>query len=249
MVGVRALDVVVDRTRNADRGGTYPARPPGRHPAWFALGWGGVKPSTGKLWAKQDQHQGDRLRLFASVAGAVDASLVLYPGSFVDVAPSFVFPDVTYVDMDRRAARFFADVDGVDEIVSANTTDDRPRSRRFLPQDYRDDLGLAERSVDLLVSLYAGFISEHCTRYLRVGGSLLVNPSHGDAAMASIDDRYQLTGVVTSSGDSYRVRHTDLDTYMIPKRDIEVTAELLHETGRAVAYTKPAFAYLFKRIG
>lgn len=54
------------------------------------------------------------------------------------------------------------------------------------------------RPFDLLISLYAGFVSEHCTCHLRNGGLLLVNSSHGDAAMASIDDRYRLVGVVSS---------------------------------------------------
>ena len=80
---------------------------------------------------------------------------------------------------------------GVDEIISAHQADDGARSVTFLAEDYRNELGLNEQSFDLLVSLYAGFISEHCTKYLRIGGSLLVNPSHGDAAMASIDPRYR----------------------------------------------------------
>ncbi len=126
---------------------------------------------------------------------AVELTRVLYPGSFVDIAPSLVFPSVTYVDTDRRAEQFFADVDGASEIVAANATDDRPRSFTFMARDYRDDLALTEQSFDLLVSLYAGFISEHCTNYLRIGGSLLINSSHCDAAMASIDQRYRLITV------------------------------------------------------
>lgn len=52
---------------------------------------------------------------------------------------------------------------------------------------------------------YAGFISEPCTRYLRVGGDLLVTPSHGDGAMATFDPRYELSGVVVSRDGDYRV--------------------------------------------
>ena len=99
------------------------------------------------------------------------------------------------------------------------------------------------------MSLYAGFITEHCTRHLRVGGTLLVNPSHGDAAMASIDPRYELAGVVDAGGGRYRVSRNDLDTYLIPKKQQLVTVETLRETGRGVGYTKSPFAYLFSRIG
>ena len=63
----------------------------------------GVQERTRQMWEKQDQHRGDRHRLFTAVAEALDAGRVLYPGSYVDIAPSFVWPSVTYVDIDRRA--------------------------------------------------------------------------------------------------------------------------------------------------
>ena len=208
-----------------------------------------MRPTSEKLWAKQDQHQGDRLRLFAAVAGRVRASRVLYPGSFVDVAASFVFPAVTYVDSDRRAARFFDDVEGVGELVSANQASAGTRVVEFIAGDYRNDLGLTDESFDLLVSLYAGFISEYCTRYLRVGGHLLVNPSHGDAAMATIDHRYRLAAVIKSRGtNGYRIDDQELDTYLVPKNPQQVTVERLHELGRGIGYTKSPFAYLFERV-
>lgn len=207
-----------------------------------------MQATTAELWVKQDQHPGDRLRLFSAVAGFVEASSVLYPGAYVDIAPSFVFPSVTYVDTDRRSEQFFADADGVGEIIAANAIDNRPRSATFLRGDYRDDLSLKEQSFHLLASLYAGFVSEHCTRYLRIGGSLLVNSSHGDAAMASIDSRYELSAVVRSRKGRYLVDNDNLSGYMIPKNPMTITREVLHELGRGVAYTKSPFAYIFRRV-
>lgn len=207
-----------------------------------------MKSTTNELWAKQDRHHGDRLRLFSAVATHVEAPRVLYPGSFVDVAASFVFPAVTYVDTDRRAAKFFDDVEGVDEIISGNQTTRGNRTFEFIAGDYQGDLDLADRSFNLLVSLYAGFISEHCTRYLRVGGHLLVNPSHGDAAMASIDRRYRLAAVVKSGENySYRIDTRELESYLVPKKPQPVTVERLHQLGRGIGYTKSPFAYLFER--
>jgi len=149
------------------------------------------------MWAKQDQHEGDRLRLFAAVAETVDAETVLYPGCYVDIAPSFVFPAVTYLDSDKRTP---------------------------------------------------GFISEHCTRHLTMGGRLLVNPSHGDAAMASIDQRYVLSGVVKSGSGTYRVDTKDLDTYLIPKKPQAITVDSLHQSNRGVGCTRSPYAYLFTRV-
>jgi hypothetical protein len=203
--------------------------------------------STRGLWEELDRHPGDRLRLFTTIGDFTGDTSVLYPGSFVDVAASFVFDSVTYVDNDRRAARFFADTAGVDEIVRSHRGNAHKAEWRFIPSDYRTELDLAERSVGLLVSLYAGFVSEHCTRYLRSGGWLLVNPSHGDAAMASIDPRYRLAAVVNVRAGRYTVTEGDLGSYMIPKRPIMITPELLHETSRGIAYTRSRFAYLFQR--
>ena len=102
-----------------------------------------------------------------------------------------------------------------------------------------------------MIALYAGFISEHCNQHLRVGGMLLANPSHGDAAMASIDPRYRLHGAVLADGDDRLVDTEALDTHLVPKRerDRDLTIELLHDSGRGIAYTTSPFAYLFERIG
>lgn len=204
---------------------------------------------TRRLWEKQNQHVGDRHRLFAAIGRAVDASTVLYPGSFVDVAPSFVWPSVTYVDVDRRAEQFHADEAGVAELIDENGADSTSCAVRFIRADYQQPLDVADGSVDLLISLYAGFVSEHCTKYLRGGGMLLVNPSHGDAALASIDSRYRLHAVVTARSGRYSVSTKDLNSYLVPKRAVEVTSDLIHETGRGIAYTKSPFAYLFERVG
>ena len=202
---------------------------------------------TQKLWQKQDIHNGDRKRLFTAVRAAIDDARVLYPGSYVDVAASFAFSSVTYVDMDRRAAQFFEDANGVREIIEREgglpsaTVD-------FIHADYTTNLGLDPDSFDMLVSLYAGFVSEACTEYLRVGGVLLVAPSHGDTAMASIDSRYELSGVVTSRSGNYQVRADNLDTYLIPKNaTTDITPDYLHEHRRGIPYTKSPFAYLFTR--
>lgn len=202
---------------------------------------------TRKLWTKQDQHEGDRLRLFRAIGAHVEADQVLYPGSYVDISPSFVFPRVTYVDVDRRAAAFFKDAEGINEIIQAHAGPPNP-DFRFIHQDYTTSLNVEEASCDLLISLYAGFISEACTTKLRIGGKLLANPSHGDVAMASIDPRYELVGALIARSGDYRVRTTDLDSYLVPKTPKKPTKESLHKSGRGISYTKSAFAYLFERI-
>jgi hypothetical protein len=75
-----------------------------------------------------------------------------------------------------------------------------------------------------------------------------VNPSHGDAAMASIDDRYSLKAAVAHRSGEYSVSESHLDSYLNPKKPIGLTPEYLHDFGRGIAYTKSPFAYLFERV-
>jgi hypothetical protein len=179
------------------------------------------------------------------VAASIDAQLVLYPGSFVDLAASSAFRSVTYVDSDARAARFFADRDEVDAIVAEFGIEGATWT--FRHADYRTELGLADESFDLLVSLYAGFVSEGCARYVRPGGWLLVNSSHGDVALTALSAQWELVGVVLIRGGGYRVRLSGLDGFLIPKRGAEPTREEIMESGRGIAYTRPAAAYLFQK--
>jgi len=196
------------------------------------------------MWSEQDRHDGGRQRLFETVRSFRPAGAALYPGSYVDIAPSLVFPRVTYVDVDERTVRFFADREGLAQIVG----DERARGITFIHGDYTESLDVPDESVDLLVSLYAGFVSEACTQYLRVGGTLLVNPSHGDAAMASIDPRYRLIAAVHVRDGRHRIRTDDLESYLVPSEPVEITPQLLHERRRGIAYTRAPFAYLFERV-
>lgn len=209
---------------------------------------------TARLWEKQDRAVGDRYGLFSAVDQALTigsraaVETVLYAGSYVDIAPSFVWPTVTYVDVDRRANQFFGDTDGVRELLAGQGVDTDRSTTHFVHDSYENSLALEQESVDLLISLYAGFISEHCTQYLKIGGHLLVNPSHGDAAMAALDARYRLAGVVIEEDGYYRVQTDALGGFLVQKKSPTVTREWLHAHGKAVAYTQPAFAYIFQRI-
>ncbi|MFV1465871.1 hypothetical protein VWY34_13920 [Phaeobacter sp. JH20_02] len=205
-----------------------------------------MKRRTQILWNKQDRHKGDRWRLFQAVSAAVPARKVLYPGSYVDIAPSFVYGDVTYADMDTRAEAFFADDEGVAQIICDHSGNMNGRVS-FVSGDYRS-LALQEQSFDLLISLYAGFISETCGHLLRIGGVLLANSSHGDAALAGLDPRFELAAVVTAAGDHYRISDKELDAYMVPKKPQSITVGNIKASGRGIAYTRSPFAYLFKRI-
>ena len=205
-----------------------------------------MRERTRRIWAEQDRHRGDRLRLFTAIGDAFQPRSALYPGSFADVAPSFVVDDVTYVDNDRRAAQFFSDDEGVDELIAAHRRSGERARWRFVAADYRDPLPLADATVDLLISLYAGFVADACARYVRPGGLLLANASHGDASLAALDDRFELVAAIRSRSGQYRVVTDGLGRFLQPRSPEDATAAHIRAAGRGVAYTRPAFAYVFR---
>jgi len=210
------------------------------------------KLDVARFHADYDIHTDHRIRLFAAIAELIEPVKVLYPGSYVDIAPSVFFGNVHYVDMDKRADRFFQQHDAVTRLVATKRAkiEQAPSdiTIRFDHTDYREPLDIEDGSVDLLISLYAGFISEHCTRYLSPGGHLVVNNSHGDASMASLNPVYDLVDVINSRKGIYRAATTNLDTYLIPKKGQQPTVDSLHTAGRGIAYTKSPYLYIFKKV-
>lgn len=189
----------------------------------------------------------ERLEQFAILAEKYSVISALYPGSFVHIAPSFVFPVVTYVDTEKRADAFFKDPCIFDYISKHKTYDGDPEVS-FFHKDYRKNIEVKRGSFDLLISQYAGFVSQYCKKYLKAGGILLANNSHGDASMASIDKAFKLIGILTRRGDKFTFSNDNLNTYFIPKKPVNITIEYLEKIGRGIGYTKSASAYLFRKI-
>lgn len=189
---------------------------------------------------------GDRSPLFQCLATAWGVESALYPGSYVDLAPSVAIPKVTYVDTDNRAAKYFNNTDLVRSELVNRAMPGAAQQVIFHHQDYAEPLPIADASVDLLISLYAGPVWEHCRRYLVPGGLLLANASHGDASLAALDPDLELVAAVHHRSGVFRIETSELNTYLVPKRPAAAEASRIRAQGRGIAYTRPAFAYLFR---
>ena len=169
-----------------------------------------------------------------------------YPGSYIHVTPSLVFPSVTYLDTDKRAKAFFSDSSVYDYIAEHKAYKGKPEIS-FIAEDYRKSSLKIDKEFELLISQYAGFVSQYCKEYLKIGGLLLANNSHGDASMAYVDNDYKFVGVLNKRDDNYSLSEKDLDSYFIPKKPLNITKEYIEKLGRGIGYTKSPTAYLFKR--
>ncbi len=184
--------------------------------------------------------------LYRKVAETFEVKRALYAGSFVHIAPSFVIPEVVYVDSDKRCPKFFADP-AVLAYAKSRKEYGTDTKIRFHAGSYTQEFDEPKDSFDLLISQYAGFVAKACKQYLRIGGVLLANNSHGDAGLAKLDPDFEFVGVVNHRNDCYTIKTTDLEAYFVPKRQVEITAAYLEQLGRGLGYQKTASFYLFKR--
>ncbi|MDX9953101.1 MAG: hypothetical protein RBT75_03355 [Anaerolineae bacterium] len=193
------------------------------------------------------ERQFERLNLFQIIADRFKVQRALYAGSFVHVTPSFVFPDVVYVDNDKQAKQFFSEPE-ILKFIAERKIYSQEAKVTFHFADYRNGFDEMIDSFDLLISQYAGFVGQYCKRYLRTGGLLLANNSHGDAGMAAIDDAYQLLAVFYAKNEDYRISVNNLDEYFVPKPQVEITKEYLEKLPKGIGYKKTASGYLFQKV-
>lgn len=190
----------------------------------------------------------ERTRLFEGLVERFGVGRALYPGSFVHVTPSFAIPEVAYVDSDKRAAAFFADPRTMD-LARARRSYAAEPVIRFHHQDFAKPIDEPDAYFDLLISQYAGFVSRDCKRYLRTGGYLAVNNSHGDASMARLDPDYELVAVYRRRSEHVTFSSRELDAYMIPKSGIEPDRRKLETDMIGPSFTKSVAGYVFLRTG
>lgn len=191
----------------------------------------------------------ERIGLFTALNEKYSIESALYPGSFTHITPSFVFPRLVYVDSYKAAKKFFDQTEVLDYISTRKQYKQKP-SVEFHHSDYAKDFGVQKESFDLLISQYAGFISQACKKYLKKGGLLVANNSHGDASMAFLDPDYKFVAVYNrKSDDKYTISEKNLETYFVAKsQKVVITKEQLEKTMQGIGYTKSPSGYIFKKV-
>ena len=185
--------------------------------------------------------------LFREIRKKFNHDRVLYPGCYVHVTPSLVFPDVTYVDSFRNTQKFYQSSQ-VKEFIEKNKKYQEKTNLKFHHQDYCKDLPEDLESFDVVISQYGGFVGMAVKKYLKKGGVLVCNDSHGDASMASIDANYELIAVYNRRTDKkFSISSKNLKEYIILKKKIKVTKESLEKTMKGVPYTKSPSGYIFRK--
>ncbi|TNF06957.1 MAG: hypothetical protein EP317_05730 [Bacillota bacterium] len=183
---------------------------------------------------------GDRKSLYSLVARKFNATRALYPGSYIDISPSFVLPDVTYIDNFNGAIHFFNHMDEIKRYVEKHKVYSEECSIKFFGSDYTDYINIEQ--VDMIISQFAGFVGQATKRYLKKGGILLCNDSHGDATLAYLDDDYDFIGVVLSNNT---IETNELDKYFKFARNRSIDLDKVKTEMKGPKYKFNPTNYIF----
>lgn len=67
---------------------------------------------------------GYRYDLFKILNDNFNIYTATYPGSYIDITPSFFFPTTYYIDTDRKAKKFFSNEKEIIDYIERNKTYD-----------------------------------------------------------------------------------------------------------------------------
>jgi hypothetical protein len=203
--------------------------------------------SSAELYKNYMQKVGDRTELFELLGKKFDIESALYPGSYIDITPSFFYRKTVYIDNFKKTDKFFSKRDLL-SLILKNKKYEREPILQFYFRDYTKKIEELDKNFDLLISLYAGFVSKYCKKYLTKEGLLLVNNSHGDASMADLDKEFSLYGVIYRSNRKLYLNQKNLEKFFVPKKEREISMEYLEKKMKGIGYKKTASFYLFKKV-
>ena len=189
----------------------------------------------------------ERLAVFQAFQSQFPCQTVLYPGCFVHITASFVYPHVVYVDQNPNAVEFFANHHAVLQFINRRKIYRRRAYLRFISLDYTQPLPLKPGSFDLLLAIYAGGISLACKRYLKSGGFLISNNHQDDAGQAARDPEFDLVAVIRRAKDSFEIDLHSLKQYFIPlPQPVQARLKRGHANPER-HYSQDADYYLFRK--
>jgi hypothetical protein len=159
-----------------------------------------------------------------------------------------VIPEVVYVDSDKKAISFFENKEEIVKYVEKNKIYEEKSKISFESKDYNSNLSISKNYYDLLISQFAGFVSQACKKYLKSGGILLVNDSHGDATKAKFDKDFEFIGVLNFREDKYYISTENLDEYFTFKRKRPIDIDKVTKTMKGPKYKNNCDYYLFRKL-
>jgi len=170
------------------------------------------------------------LRILRLIKKKYFAERVLYPGCWIHLTPSLVFPHVVYVDFFSKMESMFSDQELL-EYIGTNSVVYGESIIKVHQTDYKDGIDEKKGSFDLLISLSSGFVSQYCQSYLKTNGILFVNNEHYDAIKAYVNEKFKPIGIFTSNGKLIQ-QNKAIQEYFLTKKNQIITSEMVIENSK-----------------
>ncbi len=185
---------------------------------------------------------GNRKNIYKIVKDTFDLKSAIYPGSYIDIVPSLILEEVTYIDNFKKANTFFKQKNEIVKYIEENKEYSNPSYINFIYDDYSKVSNI--EMVDLIISQYAGFVGQETKQFLKIGGILLANDSHGDATLAYLDESYQFIATL----DNDIINFDNLEKYFFLSRKRMINLSEVNEKQKGPKYINNAQNYIFKKI-
>ncbi len=185
---------------------------------------------------------GNRKNIYKIVKDTFDLKSAIYPGSYIDIVPSLILEEVTYIDNFKKANTFFKQKNEIVKYIEENKEYSNPSYINFIYDDYSKVSNI--EMVDLIISQYAGFVGQETKQFLKIGGILLANDSHGDATLAYLDESYQFIATL----DNDIITFDNLEKYFFLSRKRMINLSEVNEKQKGPKYINNAQNYIFKKI-
>ncbi len=185
---------------------------------------------------------GNRKNIYKIVKDTFDLKSAIYPGSYIDIVPSLILEEVIYIDNFKKANTFFKQKNEIVKYIEENKEYSNPSYINFIYDDYSKVSNI--EMVDLIISQYAGFVGQEIKQFLKIGGILLANDSHGDATLAYLDESYQFIATL----DNDIINFDNLEKYFFLSRKRMINLSEVNEKQKGPKYINNAQNYIFKKI-
>jgi hypothetical protein len=190
----------------------------------------------------------DRAGLFELIKAKYGCGTVLYPGCSVHITPSFYFQHVVYVDINETAKEFFQDNQNVLSIVNSNKKYRQSAYIQFIHGDYTKKLPLRENNYDLLLSIYAGGITEFCKKYVKPGGIIVSNNHQNDARQALKDSSVRFEALIRRKGKKYIIENDTGEKMLKILQEYSMPTENMKNSSSGMKYVDNEYYFVFRKI-
>ena len=86
---------------------------------------------------------------------------------------------------------------------------------------------------------------EATKQFLKTGGILLCNDSHGDSTLARFDEDFEFIGIINSGN---KFKNNNLENYFILSKERSINLEIVKEKMKGLKYKLSGGNYLFRKI-